>query len=178
MSLVLANPTAPLQPGITTTPRAQGGGGSNISDPHPDYIARRPDWVLCFDCNEGQRHIKSKTTTYLPATSGMRALGLNSGDEGLALYEAYLIRAFFPDLMKETVRALTGILVHLSLRDTSQEHKLSQQMRLSNKVLENTAEATMITDPECRIVMVNKAFSKITGFSFFDCSRGFRYLCG
>ena len=110
MSLVLANPTAPLQPGITTTPRAQGGGGSNISDPHPDYIARRPDWVLCFDCNEGQRHIKSKTTTYLPATSGMRALGLNSGDEGLALYEAYLIRAFFPDLMKETVRALTGIL--------------------------------------------------------------------
>lgn len=110
MSLLLSNPTAPLQPGITTTPTAQGGGGSNIADPHPDYVARRPDWVLMFDTNEGQRHIKSKTTQYLPATSGMRALGLNSNDEGLALYEAYLIRAFFPDLVKETIRALTGIL--------------------------------------------------------------------
>jgi len=30
--------------------------------------------------------------------------------EGLALYTAYLIRAYFPDLVKETVRALTGIL--------------------------------------------------------------------
>jgi len=110
MSLLLSNPTAPLQPGITTTPTAQGGGGSNIADPHPDYVARRPDWVVMFDANEGQRHIKSKTTQYLPATSGMRALGLKTGEEGLALYEAYLIRAFFPDLVKETIRALTGIL--------------------------------------------------------------------
>ena len=110
MSVPLNSPTAPLQPGITTTPRAEGTGGSAISDPHPDYTARRPDWILMFDTNEGQRHIKSKTTSYLPATSGMRALGLNSGDEGAELYTAYLIRAFYPDLVKETVRALVGIL--------------------------------------------------------------------
>ncbi len=113
MSAILSNSTAPLQPGITTTPRAEGGGGSTISDPHPDFLARRPDWVTLFDAHEGQRHIKSKTTLYLPATSGMRALS-NSKDkldgEGGDLYAAYLIRAFFPDLMKETVRALTGIL--------------------------------------------------------------------
>jgi hypothetical protein len=81
-----------------------------MSDPHPDYVARRPDWVLMFDTNEGQRHIKSKTSSYLPETSGMRALGLNAGDEGAELYKAYLIRAFFPDLVKETIRALVGIL--------------------------------------------------------------------
>jgi len=66
-----------------------------------------------FDTNEGQRHIKSKTTEYLPATSGMRALSntpTTLDGEGLALYTAYLIRAFFPDIVKETVRALTGIL--------------------------------------------------------------------
>lgn len=66
-----------------------------------------------FDTNEGQRHIKSKTTIYLQATSGMTALSANPkvlSDEGLALYTAYLQRAFFPDLVKETVRALTGIL--------------------------------------------------------------------
>jgi hypothetical protein len=112
MSQILANSTAPFQPGITTPPQAAQG-GSNISDPHPDYTARRSDWVTMFDANEGQRHIKSKTTEYLPATSGMRALSSTPNkldQEGLALYTAYLTRAFFPDIVKETVRALTGIL--------------------------------------------------------------------
>ncbi len=113
MSAILQNSTAPLQPGITTTPRAEGGGGSAIADPHPDFLARRPDWVTLFDAHEGQRHIKSMTTKYLPATSGMRALSSSKtklDGEGADLYAAYLIRAFFPDLLKETVRALTGIL--------------------------------------------------------------------
>ena len=112
MSQILANSTAPFQPGITVTP-TQATGASSISDPHPDASARRPDWVLMFDANEGQRHIKSKTTIYLPATSGMRALSSKTtklDGEGLELYQAYLTRAFFPDLVKETVRALTGIL--------------------------------------------------------------------
>jgi hypothetical protein len=109
---ILANSTAPFQPGITVPPQSSQG-GSNISDPHPDFNARRSDWVVMFDGNEGQRHIKSKTTQYLPATSGMRALSTTPSKldgEGLALYTAYLTRAFFPDLVKETVRALTGIL--------------------------------------------------------------------
>lgn len=111
-SLILPNATAPFQAGITV-PSQSSQGGSNISDPHPDHAARRADWVLMFDTNEGQRHVKSKTTIYLPATSGMRALSKTPtklSDEGLALYVAYLTRAFFPDLVKETVRALTGIL--------------------------------------------------------------------
>ena len=109
---ILSASTAPFQPGITVPPQSAQG-GSSISDPHPDYSARRPDWVTMFDSSEGQRHIKSKTTIYLPATSGMRALSATPtklSDEGLALYTAYIIRAYFPDLVKETVRALTGIL--------------------------------------------------------------------
>lgn len=109
MSIILSSPSAPFQPGITTSPQAEQA-SSSISDPHPDFLARRPDWVVMFDTHQGQRHIKSKTTAYLPATSGMRALGLNPGDEGAELYAAYLTRAFFPDLVKETVRALIGIL--------------------------------------------------------------------
>ena len=113
MTDILVQSTAPLQPGITTLPNKQGAGGSAIATPHPDYTARRPDWVTMFDTNEGQRHIKSKNTVYLPATSGMRALSATRtklSDEGLDLYTAYLTRAFFPDLVKETVRALAGIL--------------------------------------------------------------------
>ena len=97
---ILATSTAPLQPGITTNPTGAQG-GSSLSEPHPDYSARRPDWVSMFDSNEGQRHIKSKTTTYLPSTSGMRALSntpTKLDGEGLELYQAYIIRAFFPDL--------------------------------------------------------------------------------
>ena len=109
---ILANSTAPFQPGITVPPQSAQG-GSSISDPHPDYAARRPDRVMMFDTSEGQRHSKSKTTQYLPATSGMRALSSTPtklDGEGLALFTAYLTRAYFPDLVKETVRALTGIL--------------------------------------------------------------------
>jgi len=112
MSTLLQNATAPLQPGITTIPQ-RAAGGSAVSTPHPDFSARQPDWITMFDTNEGQRHIKSKTTTYLQATTGMTALSANPkvlSDDGLALYVAYLQRSFFPDLVKETVRALTGIL--------------------------------------------------------------------
>ncbi len=112
MSTLLGLNTAPLQPGITTESQTPAG-GSSISTPHPDYSARIPDWGTMFDTNEGQRHIKSKTTIYLQATSGMRALSSNPNvldGEGLNLYSAYLQRSFFPDLVKETVRALTGIL--------------------------------------------------------------------
>ena len=112
MSAILSNQSTPFQPGITSSPTGAQG-GSSISNPHPDYSARRPDWVVMFDTHEGQRNIKSKTTTYLPATSGMRALSSSPSQldgEGAELYNAYLTRAFFPDLVKETVRALTGIL--------------------------------------------------------------------
>ena len=87
MSTLLQNKTAPLQPGITTEPQSTAG-GSAIATPHPDYSARQPDWITMFDTNEGQRHIKSKTTTYLQATSGMTALSANPNvlsDEGLAV---------------------------------------------------------------------------------------------
>ena len=110
MSTLATNQTAPFQAGISA-PAVATAGGSAVSNPHPDFLARRPDWTLMFDANEGQRHIKSRKNIYLPPTSGMRALGLeNATDEGALLYDSYLTRAFFPDLVKETVRALAGIL--------------------------------------------------------------------
>ena len=108
-STLATNQTAPFQAGISA-PTVVTAGGSSVSNPHPDYTARLPDWTLMFDTNEGQRHIKKQKNKYLPATSGMRALGLDKAeDEGALLYDSYLTRAFFPDLVKETVRALAGI---------------------------------------------------------------------
>lgn len=113
MSTVYRQDSAPLQPGITTENNQAASGGSSISTPHPDFSARLPDWVTMFDTNEGQRHIKHRGQRYLPATSGMRALSSKRDSlagEGLELYNSYLTRAFFPDLVKETIRALVGIL--------------------------------------------------------------------
>lgn len=113
MSTIFRQDSAPLQAGITSPTNIGATGGSSIATPHPDFAARLPDWTTMFDTNEGQRHIKSRGQLYLPATSGMRALSDKRDSlagEGLELYNAYLIRAYFPDLVKETIRALTGIL--------------------------------------------------------------------
>ena len=46
------------------------------------------------------------------------------------------------------------------------EHKRSQQqLHLAAKVFEGAGEAIMITDGECRIISINQAFTRITGYS-------------
>jgi len=49
------------------------------------------------------------------------------------------------------------------------EHKRSQQqLHLAAKVFEGAGEAIMITDGQCRIISVNQAFSRITGYTTAD----------
>lgn len=84
---------------------------SSVDTPHPQYIKRAPDWKLVRDCNEGERQIKGERKTYLPATSGMRDLGMdNPQQEGSLLYEAYLTRAVFPELVQPAINALVGVM--------------------------------------------------------------------
>ncbi len=54
--------------------------------------------------------------------------------------------------------------LHISLADISQTYELNEQLRLSNFVFEHTAEAIMITDKNNRIVAVNKALERTTGY--------------
>ena len=75
---------------------------------HPLYLEKEPDWELVRDCMAGERKVKEKGQTYLPATSGMRAMGMNGNQEGLAQYDAYKKRAVFPDLVQPAINALVG----------------------------------------------------------------------
>ena len=43
---------------------------------HPDFEKAVLDWLVASDCYEGERVIKERKTTYLPATSGQISLGL------------------------------------------------------------------------------------------------------
>ncbi|KZE32649.1 PAS domain S-box-containing protein/diguanylate cyclase (GGDEF)-like protein [Crenobacter luteus] len=51
------------------------------------------------------------------------------------------------------------------VRDISERREAEERMQLASKVFENTVEGIMITDPDLRIRSVNRAFTKITGYS-------------
>ena len=90
-------------------------------DTHPSFDRVVPDWLTASDCYEGERAIKEAKEKYLPITSGQRYLGLGTsaardvnGDyrkPGQQLYDAYVARAVFPDLVRQTTEALVGTML-------------------------------------------------------------------
>ena len=50
-------------------------------------------------------------------------------------------------------------------RDISERKKSEEKIRLSSRYLEDTSEAVIITDAEAKIIEVNKAFERVTGYS-------------
>jgi diguanylate cyclase (GGDEF)-like protein/PAS domain S-box-containing protein len=51
-----------------------------------------------------------------------------------------------------------------SASDITQERARTDELQLASKVFETTADAIVISDADDRVVMVNAAFSKLTGF--------------
>lgn len=83
----------------------------SIESQHPQYTAMIADWAMMRDSYCGERQVKSKGQTYLPATPGQILDGLNLGKEpGLTSYGAYLQRAVFPDMVEVGTNTLIGIL--------------------------------------------------------------------
>ena len=73
---------------------------------HPLYAAMLSFWELANDSYAGESVIKSKAAKYLPPTSGQRTDGYGSlNSPGQLSYEAYLMRAYYPDLYREAVEA-------------------------------------------------------------------------
>lgn len=82
-----------------------------IDATHPDYQEFLSDWATLRDLYRGERVVKQKGQVYLPATQGMQLDGMaKSTDIGYKAYEAYKLRAVFPDYVREGVEALVGLL--------------------------------------------------------------------
>lgn len=82
-----------------------------ISDHHPQYSDHLEDWILIRDCYTGERQVKSKGQTYLPATSGMIEDGMvNINQVGYKAYQAYKMRARFPGFMRSAVQVAVGMM--------------------------------------------------------------------
>jgi hypothetical protein len=101
--------------GTTLLPATQAGtvstsASDSVQTQHPEFIEVHPDYIIIRDAAKGERRVKSKSTTYLPTTSGMRSAGLGDGQEGKAMYEAYLKKAVFPYLVQPAVNALVGVM--------------------------------------------------------------------
>lgn len=80
---------------------------------HPLYALHSEDWRQMRDTMAGERVVKAAGDLYLPASSGMRADGYGTGTgrtKGDKDYNAYRVRARFPDLVDEAVSALLGVM--------------------------------------------------------------------
>ncbi len=54
------------------------------------------------------------------------------------------------------------------MRDLSEQRRAEHSLRLAARVFESSGEAILITDQENRILSVNRAFSRVTGYSRDD----------
>lgn len=87
---------------------------------HPRYAELSPDWVQLRDFAKGERAVKAKGLEYLPATKGMILDGMGfttaSGAStskariGQEVYDAYKLRAVFPEYIKDALEIFMGML--------------------------------------------------------------------
>ncbi len=83
----------------------------SIESTHPQYQNMVVDWTMMRDLYLGERHVKEKGQSYLPATSGMFLDGMDDPKQlGYKNYCAYKMRAVFPDYVKDGVEALVGLI--------------------------------------------------------------------
>lgn len=81
-----------------------------LDSTHPYHDAFIVDWEMMRHAYAGERVVKSKGQTYLPATPGQVLDGMLVGQKGLISYEGYKARAIFPDFVSDAVEAYVGLL--------------------------------------------------------------------
>lgn len=81
-----------------------------VSSKHPDFSNQHPDWELLRTAYKGQRAVKAKTTQYLPYTSGQLVDGVTGTQPGAKAYTAYILRARYPNFVREAVQTAIGMM--------------------------------------------------------------------
>lgn len=79
---------------------------------HPQYSRRYKDWQQIRDCIQGQSFIKMRGETYLPKSSGQKAIEKKfhcGGPENPGPYEMYKSMARFPDIVDNTIQGFVGL---------------------------------------------------------------------
>jgi len=85
---------------------------SSVDTRHPLFTEHLPDWEQLRDTYRGERIIKEAGFKYLPATSGQVEDGAhnNTATDGWKAWDAYRKRAVFPEVVKEAVESMLGVM--------------------------------------------------------------------
>lgn len=85
----------------------------SVDSKHPLFVEFDQDWLQLRDTYRGERIVKERGFPYLPPTAGMVDDGItNTNAPGFRAYVAYRMRARFPELVKEAVEAMVGVMHH------------------------------------------------------------------
>lgn len=77
---------------------------------NPKYDENVESWALMRDTIAGEDVVKSKDEDYLPMKSGTAALAVTDPDLASQAYQAYKLRAEFPEIVAPTVRGSVGVM--------------------------------------------------------------------
>lgn len=85
---------------------------NSLSSTHPQYSSVNEDWALMRDAYKGERRVKLKSTTYLPyaASHIIDGAGTDMSSIGQKSYEAYKMRARFPNFLREAIQMAIGMM--------------------------------------------------------------------
>lgn len=81
-----------------------------LNSKHPQYSSTVVDQQLMRDAYAGERLIKEKGTEYLPPMPSMVLDGMGGTKRGQVAYDAYKMRAVFPDFVSDAVERLMGLM--------------------------------------------------------------------
>ena len=81
----------------------------DITVKNPHYAAFRAAWELMRDAIDGEDAVKARGEAYLPMKSGTAAITDNA--KQTRAYNAYKVRAEFPELVAPTVRGTVGVML-------------------------------------------------------------------
>lgn len=81
-----------------------------LSSKNPYYVNREVDWVMMRDAYAGERAVKDKREQYLPPTQSMLADGMSFNQPGWQMYQAYLTRAVYHELVKPSLMSMLGVM--------------------------------------------------------------------
>ncbi len=115
----------------------------SVDNHHPDYDERVDEWRLMRDAARGETAIKEAATTYLPMPSGFT----KRPDGGIALFNAYKMRAQFPEIVGPTVGGMVGVIHRVEIQvempaamDGLWEHATKEGMPLEALAAKITGE--------------------------------------
>ena len=83
----------------------------SLTSSHPLYSEALIDWTLMRDAYMGERQVKKKGSLYLPPTGNQIKDGYGKPDTpGQKSYEAYRMRARFPNFTRESIQMAVGMM--------------------------------------------------------------------